>query len=44
MPPNTRPFFKRITPPGISLLWLAVILAAISFLVAIIPIRGNDFW
>jgi hypothetical protein len=44
MPVNHPPSAKRLAPPEISLLWLAVILAAISFLVALIPIRANDFW
>ena len=44
MPNYLRSFAKRLTPPDISLLWLAVILATVSFLVALIPVRANDFW
>ncbi len=34
----------RLKPPDASILWFTVIFAAISFLVALIPILANDFW
>lgn len=42
MPTSTRT--PRLHPPDASILWFTVILATISFLVALIPIRANDFW
>lgn len=42
MPNTTRP--PRLRPPDASVLWFTVILAATCFLVALIPIRANDFW